>query len=337
MTHTQPLQLHTDMRHVIRDFFQPVPARVKPGTQNLRGKQLYAWLQKEWDFLFNGDPCNRTAVVHHCSATCKCKGRADTVDRMSKVVVRLMLARRCPVPSEKEWTGVSQCLRWQCFALLSNSLLDAVFRVSIDSRQGGASSRDSGQQVSLALVPAHQVPNPLGPAGSTSASGDDLHQFFEGLDFHKLAGGRVNSILRDIMHQQGIFRLAALGFAVTAMETVSFWFERRSESSDATKLMDIVWPASSPYSEPSQFVSSVLAGEHGAASVLLSTSQAGTFEQMMALQPVDAHTARCIFVSAGAWLWIRGEHRLCVWPWLLSGCSCLKCLSCGTWGRSRSD
>lgn len=127
-------------------------------------------------------------------------------------------------------------------------------------------------------------------------------------------GARVKIIERDLMSANAVFRCFVFRFTVGCISSQGHWFQRRRELDDQgiisePRIMDLLWPERSPFILTSQYISSCLAGQRSMAILYASMGCIG-FSGLLSASPGDVRHARCAFVSAAFWQWVKGEDRL---------------------------
>ena len=180
------------------------PSKVSKPGQSRREcwQRRYEQLCKDWQAMFNGDPFG-VSIVHHCFlGNCACTSPEDTLDRMSRLVVQLALARRCPRPQLKEWTMLGASLRWIGFPALHCNLLMKLLHVAIE-----------GVKIKTDPVPVHTIPDSDAEQGT--------RDFLQQVEWRELVGARVKLVKAELGGVDSVFGIASLGLVVLTAESIT--------------------------------------------------------------------------------------------------------------------
>ncbi len=144
------------IRNLLWDILFPRPSpHCKPQT-----RELYANLRVDLEIMLNGIILFGTSIVHHCTASvgCKCTNFDDTIHKMTQLVIRTVFLRRPKLPQLKEWTALSQALRYLAFGVSLNGILVSLWSMAIEVMKASTTpAPPTGGAAPLEDVPAADV------------------------------------------------------------------------------------------------------------------------------------------------------------------------------------
>lgn len=294
----------------------PPPCHRKGKPPSWTAVERHRVLSLELGRMVNG-PVFGGVLTHFChpSVGCGCSDRSESIRRVSTILCQTLFRRKPAVPQLKEWTAVQQSVEFVALGCCLQGVHRRVFEASVSPLVNHApratDAADAGHAAAaLALVPAAH----LGAAApSASAS-------FENVGWHETNGKRVQYIRRHLMQPAEDLRILALSLLLGAEEEVSAFFFRRKDQFETQRplLVMLASPQFNPALPLTQFVSSVLAGEHLSCALLSRARGFRDLGQMLMGDAEGSALVRLAFTNSAAIAYVRHFHKFAQWPWRLA-------------------
>ena len=212
--------------------------------------------ESEDNVLEKGDP-HSLRIRHLCgpSTQCKCKDRADTVERLTNVYVNWALGRRPTPPEMEEFSAVSRAMRYTGCLVLNHRIIQQAFLIAIGKLT------PQRRVHALTALPAANLAAETTPGQKGNSS---TREWFANLSWHEMIGKRLVQIQEHFLTDNGVFHTGLLSFYAVAVEHITAFYAARSsafarfDTDIVPPLCDLTWSSRSPYTLVLQWLSAVL-------------------------------------------------------------------------------